>query len=296
VSRSLEVPVEGGALHVALWGEGPEVVLGIHGVTASSMALVAVARHLGPGYTLAAPDLRGRGRSNRLPGPYGLRRHGEDCAAVIRAVGDGPVVVLGQSMGAYVGVVLAATHPDLVERLVLADGGLPVSLPEGLDAGSVLESVLGPALARLETVFPTREAYVDFWREHPAVSEEWNDDVERYLDYDLEPVEGGFRSRVSPEAARTDGIEQIADPDLVAGSFAALECPVDLLRSPRNLMNEQRPLFADSVVAEWRARVPEWRDEMVPDTNHYTLMLGERGARAQAAAVRRHDGDGRRRR
>ncbi|HYA67514.1 MAG TPA: alpha/beta hydrolase [Acidimicrobiales bacterium] len=283
--RSVAVPVDGGSLHVGVWGTGPKVVLGIHGVTASSMALAAVARHLGPQVTLAAPDLRGRGRSNHLPGPYGMRRHAEDCAAVIRAMSDGPLVVVGQSMGAYVAVVLAAAHPGLVERLVLADGGLPMALPEGLDPEVVIEAALGPALSRLATVFPSRAAYREFWRAHPAVSEDWNDDVEAYLDYDLEPVDGGFRSRVCEEAARFDGVEPLADPGLVEASFAALECPIDLLRAPRNLMNQPVPLFPDSVVAQWCDRMPGLHDEMVADTNHYTLMLGRRGAGAIAAKV-----------
>src|SRR5271167_3463639 len=151
MTRSLAVSVEDGSLHVSLFGTGPQVVLGIHGVTASSMGLVAVARHLGPQYTLAAPDLRGRGLSNHLPGPYGMRRHAKDCAAVIRAMTDRPLVVVGQSVGAYVAVVLAATCPELVERLVLADGGLPLPIPEGLDPDVVIEAALGPALARLQT-------------------------------------------------------------------------------------------------------------------------------------------------
>jgi len=284
-TRTCEVPVDGGDLHVALWGDGPRLVLGIHGISASCMGLVPVARHLGADYTLAAPDLRGRGRSNRLPGPYGMRRHAEDCAAVIRALGDAPMVVMGQSMGAYVAVVLAAEHPELVERLVLADGGVPLPIPPGLDPDVVLEAVLGPAIARLQTVFPTRQAYLDFWRAHPAVSEDWGPDVEAYLYYDLEATEGGFRSRVSEAAVRVDGGEHIVDPSLIEQSFAALTCPVALIRAPRNLLNAPSPLIPDEIVAPWLERLPGLSDEMVEDTNHYTLMLGERGAATIAARV-----------
>ncbi len=150
----------------------------------------------------------------------------------------------------------------------------------------MLDAVLGPALTRLRVVYPTREAYLDFWREHPAVSEDWNDDVEAYLDYDLETVDGGVRSRVSEEAARVDGGEPIRDPGLISSSFASLECPVDLLRAQRNLLNEPSPLFPDTVVAEWSGRLPGLSDEMVQDTNHYTLMLGASGSQAIAARVR----------
>ncbi len=162
------VEVTGGRLHVTRFGPGSRDVLGIHGITASSMSLAVVARHLGPDATLVAPDLRGRGASAGLPGPYGMRAHAEDCAAVITALCEPPVVVLGHSMGAFVAVVLAATHPELVERLVLADGGLPLPLPEGaladMDPDKVIDAVLGPAIERLAVVFPTEASYFDFAR------------------------------------------------------------------------------------------------------------------------------------
>ena len=65
------VPVGGGDLTVAQWGDGP-AVLAIHGITSTSRTWLAVGRALGGRATLIAPDLRGRGRSNTLPPPkYG---------------------------------------------------------------------------------------------------------------------------------------------------------------------------------------------------------------------------------
>src|SRR4029453_18516902 len=115
----LDVPVSGGSLHVSRWGAGPRTVLGVHGLTASSLAFAPVARHLGTDATLVAPDLRGRGRSAGRAGPFGLRTHAADCASVIERLGDEPVAVVGGASGAFAAVVLAATRPDLVSRLVL---------------------------------------------------------------------------------------------------------------------------------------------------------------------------------
>ena len=70
---SATVAVAGGEIHVTSWGHGERVVLGIHGITGSSMQLAPIARRLGPDFTLVAPDLRGRGASNHLPPPYGVR-------------------------------------------------------------------------------------------------------------------------------------------------------------------------------------------------------------------------------
>ncbi|MHB8329997.1 MAG: alpha/beta fold hydrolase [Acidimicrobiales bacterium] len=280
-----EVPVAGGDLHVARFGSGPRIVLGLHGITGSAMQLVPVVRHLGPQFTLIAPDLRGRGGSNHLPPPFGMQAHAADCAAVLRQLPAGPVVVLGESMGAYVAVVMAAMFPELVERLVLADGGLPLPLSPDVDPDVVLEAVLGPALARLSRVFESREAYLDFWRAHPAFGEQWTADVEAYIEYDLEPVAGGFRSRSHEDAVRVDGRQHIVDPSVIEDSLRALRCPVALLRAPRNLVNQPSPLLADDVVTRWRESVADFSDQIVPDTNHYTLMLGERGAKLIADRI-----------
>ncbi|HET6794678.1 MAG TPA: alpha/beta hydrolase [Acidimicrobiales bacterium] len=280
-----DVAVAGGALRVASWGDGPATVLGIHGITASSLSLAPVARHLPPGHRLLAPDLRGRGASNRLPGPYGMAAHAADCAAVLDRAGGGPAVVVGESMGGYVAVVLAAARPDLVERLVLVDGGLPLPTPAGEDPDAVARAVLGPALERLGRVFASTAEYLDFWRSHPALAADWNPDVEAYVAYDLEPADGGFRSRVAAEAVRADTVQTLSEPDVVASALAAVDCPVHLLRATRDLMDRPPPLLGDEVVDRWRSTVGRLTDEVVADTNHYTLMLGDRGARTIAARV-----------
>lgn len=286
----VDVPVAGGPLRVARWGDGPAPVLGIHGITASSVSLAPVARHLGVDHTLLAPDLRGRGASNALPGPFGMEAHAADCARVLEDHAVAPAVVVGESMGGFVAVVLAATRPELVERLVLVDGGIPLPVPDGADPDALAEAVLGPALARLDMVFPSRSAYLDFWRAHPALGEDWNPDVEAYLDYDLVTSDDGFRSRVSAAAVREDSRQTLIYPEAVSRALASLRCPISLVRATRNLMNTPPPLIPDDVVAEWRSRLPHLRDEVVADTNHYTLMFGERGAKVIAEHVVYQDG------
>jgi hypothetical protein len=38
-------------------------------------------------------------------------------------------------------------------------------------------------------------------------------------------------------------------------------------------------------VRHWRSRVPQLTDELVPDTNHYSIMLTEPGTVAIAARI-----------
>src|ERR1051326_6999727 len=108
--RLLNVAVDGGDLRVLLWGTGKRVAVAVHGITASGRAWQAVARHMPSDWTLAAPDLRGRGHSRDLPGPYGLERHARDVVAVLRHFGGRPGLA-GASMGGDVGRLGSRARP-----------------------------------------------------------------------------------------------------------------------------------------------------------------------------------------
>ena len=132
-----------GTLPALTFGDGPRLVVAVHGITASAMEWPPVARQLSAGWTLVAPDLRGRGAAAGLPGPYGLapsrRRRLRGRAVPIRT-GSGAVLV-GHSMGAYIALLAAAAEPRLFRRLVLVDGGLPFPPPpEGVSVDDALTS------------------------------------------------------------------------------------------------------------------------------------------------------------
>ena len=288
----LDVPVTGGTLRVAVAGPtgGAPVVLAVHGITASHRSWTTVARHLGQSVTFLAPDLRGRCASAGLPGPYGFARHVEDLVAVLDHVGVAHATLVGHSMGAYVVARFAATHPGLVASAVLIDGGLPFRQPEeDVDPDEVLVKALGPALQRLSLTFPSREVYHDFWRAHPAFTGEgrWSEDVEDYIDYDLgepDPDTGELSSRVVEEAVREDG-RDVLDADGVRRSALALSCPTVLLRAPWGLLDDPKPAITEEVVAEAAKTMPNLVDVLVPKTNHYMLVMGDREAAVVAERI-----------
>jgi 3-oxoadipate enol-lactonase len=64
-----------------------------------------------------SPDQRGHGRGIR--GPFSLEACADDAAALLTALGVGPVVVVGYSMGGPVATLLWQRHPQLVAGMVL---------------------------------------------------------------------------------------------------------------------------------------------------------------------------------
>jgi pimeloyl-ACP methyl ester carboxylesterase len=282
--RLLNVPVDDGDLRVLLWGTGKRVAVAVHGITASGMSWQAVARHMPPDWTLAAPDLRGRGYSSDLPGPYGLDRHARDMAAVLRHFGGRPVLA-GHSMGAYVALLTRDAHPELVRRLVLVDGGLPLSLPEGIDPDAALDATLGPAIARLRQTYPDTEAYLDFWRAHPALAEHWTADVEAYARYDLTGEEGRLRSRVAEDAVRADSRDVLAEKPF-ADALGRLTRPTPLLTAPAGFFGAPPGVLPPELVAVWQERVPALRPQTIPGVNHYTILFEPEAAAAVSQAIR----------
>nr|AUV64144.1 alpha/beta hydrolase [Streptomyces citricolor]BAV57081.1 alpha/beta hydrolase [Streptomyces citricolor] len=285
--EELSVAVPGGDLAVLRWPatvpDAPTVVA-VHGITANALAWSQVARRLAGRATLVAPDLRGRGASRSVLAPYGIGRHADDLAELIRALDLGRVRLAGHSMGAYVAALTAVRHPALVERLLLVDGAVSFPLPAGVDADDVLAAVLGPALARLSMTFPDQEAYLAFWRGLPAFAGEWIADYDAYALRDLTGTEGELRSACVPEAIREDGRQVLLDAD-VTGAIHRLPCPAELLWAERGLQDELQGLY-DPVRLKNAALDPATVVQSpVPGTNHYTILMGRQGAAVVAGRL-----------
>jgi lipase len=106
----------------------PPVLL-LHALGVSGSVLQPFARRLLPELAAIAPDLRGHGESDAPPNGYLPTDYAADLAELIPAelasdtsrTWSGAVPIVGHSLGALVGMQLAATRPDLVRWLVLLD-------------------------------------------------------------------------------------------------------------------------------------------------------------------------------
>jgi pimeloyl-ACP methyl ester carboxylesterase len=70
-------------------------------------------------HRLIIPDLRGHGRSRRLPPPYTVRQLASDLSRLLDHLGVESVAVLGYSQGGAIAQQLAIDHPEQCNRLVL---------------------------------------------------------------------------------------------------------------------------------------------------------------------------------
>ncbi|QWT23461.1 alpha/beta hydrolase [Subtercola sp. PAMC28395] len=289
-----DVPVRGGVMRVGEWRpECPDAptIVALHGMTSSHLAWHFLAEHL-PGYRIVAPDLRGRGLSAHLPAPFGVASHLDDLAAISSALDVSQASIVGHSMGAFVAVAALREHPALFVRGILADGGLPVTVPLDLADDELVEAVLGVAAARrVEFTFSSREIYRKFWRLHPAFAGDWSEALGAYADYDL--AEGvtsdgelAFRPVANPAAVTADARELYGSHALRA-MLCGLQVPITVLYAARGLLNETPGVYSQRDISGWQAELPATVSFVeVTDANHYTLVLSEHGAESIAQVLR----------
>src|SRR5689334_18306768 len=239
-----DVPVAGGTLAAYRWeGDGP-VVLAAHGITSNHRSWGLVAAALDGAATLVAPDLRGRGRSNALPGPYGIATHADDLAAVLEATGADDAVVAGHSMGGFVALAFAERHAASTRAVVLVDGGPPLAVPAGVNVDEALAATLGPSMRRLDMTFPDRGAYRAFWQQHPAFVGIWSDEVDAHTQHDLVGEPPQLRSSCVKDAIVENGRELLADQH-VRTLLDHVHAPIQMLWAPRGMLDDPVGLYDD---------------------------------------------------
>lgn len=281
----LQVPVDGGELTVGRWGSGERVIVAPHGITANHTSWAYIAEELADDFTIYAPDLRGRGGSASMPGPYGMERHADDCIAILDHVGVKTAVMAGHSMGGFVTVKAAVKYPDRLDAAILIDGGLPLVVPDGITSDQLIAAVIGPAMERLSMTFESLDRYLDFWRQHPSFQgDDWTPLAQYYFTYDIHEVDGSWRSKVDGDVIRADGSDSV-DNATSDADFASITVPMTFVWAPRGIMNAD-PLYPLEVVKEVESQLPNFDVVPLDDVSHYTLAMRREGAGQVAAAIR----------
>ena len=256
-------------LNTILWGDpdAENTALLVHGLTGRASAFRALAQELEArglrGWRLLAVDLRGRGATGRVEGTVGIPAHAADLAALMDREGLEKVAFVGHSLGAMIGVYLAANHPDRITKLILIDGGSDVT--------DEVDALLSPVVERLERTYPSREAYVEYLKSLPVFKDRWDENLERYFAGDVRSEGGGWRHHADLETVREDrqkmhGFQlselwpRIGCPTLVLLSTVGLAGPDEGFILPSQDARRIREIISDCALVE------------VKNTNHYDIL------------------------
>ena len=281
-TQRIMVPVKGGEIAVFQYGNGSgDPVLLIHGVTSSNRAFQLFADALiARGKAPFAVDLRGRGDSNNLPGPFGMKQHAEDMAAVIDHFSWTQPDIIGHSMGAFVAAALVGLYSEKVGDVVFADGGVPLPMPPGMTVEQIMPFVLGPAMTRLAMEFENKEAYRNYWKPQAAFVKGWSAVLDEYVDYDLR----GKKASTNPQAVEEDSRDLFGD-DLIVKSLQGLQKPAIFIKAERGLQNEDGGLYPMPVLDAVLPAYPMLKLEFLADCNHYDMFLEATGAEKVAHII-----------
>ena len=267
----LTLELTSGRLRAHSFGsETGRLTLAVHGLSANSRSFDLLGAALGSeGRRVVAIDLRGRGFSEITgAGTYGWNNHARDLHEAATRLGAPRFDYVGHSMGAFIGMEVAAAAPDRVENLALIDA---VGVPEAASLVPILAAV-----QRLGAVHADADAYVAKVKSLGTVTP-WGPVWETHYRYDLIAANGGVRPRTDHAAV----LEDIA--------YAATQQPRDLwpaLTMRTLLVRAAVPLGEGFIVSaadrDGFLRAAPRSEAVDIDANHYGVIAHP----ATAAALR----------
>ena len=223
---------DGIEINLALWQGAGLPILCIHGITANCRCWDTLAETLAPQHQVMAMDLRGRGQSDRPSRGYALAYHLRDINCLLDDLKIERAVIMGHSLGAFIGLAFAAEYPGRVDRLILVDGGGDLSQEQ-------MEKVFAgikPALDRLGQVFPTADAYLEKMKAAPYI-QPWSAVTETYYRHEIETIEGGVRTNIAPAHIQEEAVN-IRKVDC-APYYPRIKCDVLILRATNGLLSQE---------------------------------------------------------
>ena len=155
-----------GKVAITVRGSGPPVWI-FHSLLADAASCEPLAQALSSRFTVTLPDLPGFGGSAATaPALGGVADR------MAEAIGDHPVIIIGNGYGSFVALMLALRHPALVQRLVLAGTGAAFSEPGRQQFRGMAAAVSGKGLPAIVDIAMLRLFAPDFQASHPELMAE----------------------------------------------------------------------------------------------------------------------------
>ena len=247
---------------VYLAGGKDDPVVMIHGFGGSKDNFTALAGEFTEQHRVVIPDLPGFGESDVPGGHFHLSQQARSIAEFLAALRLPPVHVVGNSMGGYLAVELAALAPDLVRSLWLiapagAAGAAPSPFLQSVERGDnwLITRDLGSHRQLFDQLFGDRlklpSFVVDgFGRRAVAHADLWERAFQEAF-ADMEPLESRVQSVRCPILISWGDQDNILDPSgLEALSRVVPAARLHSVEGAGHLPMAERP---EECAAEWRS-------------------------------------------
>jgi len=186
-TTSGHIKANGVSYYYEIHGAGEPLLL-LHGGLGSTDMFGPILPMLAKDRQIIGVDLHGHGRTPLGDRKISLIDMGDDMAVLLKALGYGPVDVLGYSMGGGVAFRFAVQHPERVRRLVLVsagyaqDGFYPEMLPQQAQVGAGMAEMMKatPMYQSYAAIAPNPEEFpelLDRMGEFMRTPYDWSDDV-----------------------------------------------------------------------------------------------------------------------
>jgi pimeloyl-ACP methyl ester carboxylesterase len=219
---------------------GATIVI-LHGLAGSATEFIPTAEALSD-FRVLLVDQRGHGHSTRVPADTSRAAFVADVLRIVEAEVDGPVSLVGQSMGAHTAMMVAAARPDIVERLVLLEGGAGSGDPaENAKLGDHLRSWPLPFIDEIAA-----QEYLG----SGVLGQAWVADLEE----------------------RGDGLYPRFDPDVMVHTIDAVAVPRwtewESVSAPTLVVYADGGIFDEEAKAEFVRRGQRAQRIDIPDASH----------------------------
>ena len=252
------------------WGDpdNPRILVCVHGVSRVSDDFDRLAAAMSDRYRVICPDVVGRGRSSWLKNPqfYVVPQYVSDMVTLVARLDVEQVDWFGTSMGALIGMGLAALPESPIRKMVMNDVGPALNFP----ALVRIAEYLG-----VDRRFATFEEGVNYIRTvsapfGPHTDEEWTKLARDVL---RQEESGQWRRHYDPALARPfQGLTEESTRQGEAALWAAydaIRCPVLLVRG------EESDLLTPETAQQMTERGPRAKLVVVPGVGHAPTFMHE---------------------
>jgi len=202
--RAEWLEVNGVRLRALEEGRGDTTLVFLHGYGESLLTWRYVLDRFTSSYRVLAIDLPGFGQSDALDGGHDFESYERCLSDLIRSRTNGPIVVVGHSMGGQLAAGLALKHPDrVVAAVLIAPAGAGLN-PLLTDTNGVASSAVRWVVPAVSLALPTHdhawlvEAPADLQRDSAADSVARIARQRVLTEFDFAALEGRFHGLHQP--------------------------------------------------------------------------------------------------